>query len=228
MPFASLQETQKRLEEQAAGPGGGGIQIVDWQFRLVEAPIKNFFGCFTSFFCIPCVTCQQRQRLLDITGRKYACCGGSFCCCSCPEVDPPMDKFCMCMESCWCPMVAGMVNRDYIMGSFYVRFDPCDEYLITCSAVLQCVVCILQCFMDVPDEINDLIDLFTLCIMSCSLAQQEAEIDWQIGESTCLGGRYGTEAGAGRFRKGAQPGGGEQAVLYPDPEYQKNVEQGAV
>merc|ERR1711920_723308 len=107
----------------------------------------------------------------------------------------------MALEACCLPFISSMVNRDYIMGHYRVKFDPCDEYLITCAAMLQCIVGILQCFMDVPDDIEDLVDLFTTCILSCALSQQEAEIDFQTGTKnpTCgfLGGSYSTASGAG-------------------------------
>lgn len=213
MPFASLKKTQERLE--------GNPEVVDWQFRLIKAPCNNPAGCCTAFCCTCCVACQQRQRILDFTNTKYACCGGSFCCCPCPEIDPPMDKLCMCLESSCFPFLATMVNRDLVMGHFLVKFDPCDEYLITCAVCLQWIVCLLQCFgVDVPQEIEDLIDFFTTLIMSCSLAQQAAEIDFQTGteDPNCgwVGGGFSKTPGAGRHGKDGAAGGAAGGAVDDD------------
>merc|ERR1719471_1936086 len=108
---------------------------------------------------------------------EYRCCGGSFCCCTTP-VMPKVP--CLCLEASFCTNIAILANRDMTMSLYRMKFDPYDEYLITCSLVLDCVISIAQIFYDVPEEVKDIVDLIVCLVMGCSLAQQASELDAQL------------------------------------------------
>jgi len=184
MPFATLQTHHDELVNQ-------GVGFTEWQYPLLSAPCHNPVGCCYGFFCTPCFAYQQRQRVLEKANIPYQPCGGSFCCCPTPEIeDTPQRECCMFCESCCCPYVATLVNRDLIMYNFYVDFDACDEFIINCVICLDCICTCLALIDESFRNLKDIVDLLLCLIMSCSLAQQESTMDVVTGEQTLIGGRY--------------------------------------
>jgi len=104
------------------------------------------------------------------------------------------------------------VNRDLVMFNYRVDFDQCDEFIISCVICVDCVVGILAIFDDNFRTLKDLVDLLLLIIMSCSLAQQESQLDVVTGKDTCAGGNYASKVGVVgganvRYETVAEPGG---------------------
>merc|ERR1719482_119684 len=57
----------------------------EWEVGLLETPMKHPNICCPTFFCfLPCpgaayMACQQRKKILELTGEPYVCCGNGFC-----------------------------------------------------------------------------------------------------------------------------------------------------
>jgi len=206
MPYAVL---QARHEELVAS----GTVFNKWQYPLLEAFCHNPGGCCYGFFCTPCFAYQQRERILEDLKQQYKPCGGSFCCCSTPAIDDsPMREGCLCCEVCCCPYLATLVNRNLIMYNYRVDYDQCDEFIISCVLCVDCVVGCLAAFDERFQSLKDLVDLILLIIMSCSLAQQESQLDVQTGTDTCTGGNYASKAGVsggadGKYQRLPNEGG---------------------
>jgi len=188
MPFATLAKNQEAMLADA------GNDTKEWEFKLITAPMNNPIGCCYGCFCTCCFAYQQRDRILTALDLPYRCCGGQFCCCTTPVFEPPMRAPCMCLEALCFPFLASMVNRDLIMMNYLVKFDPCDECLLTCAVCLSWVTCVFDLLgIDYPEGLADIIDLIITAILSCSLAQQEAQLDKELQISTWRGGNHGSQ-----------------------------------
>jgi hypothetical protein len=216
MPYAVVKAHHEELVSS-------GVVFNQWQYPLLEAVCQNPGGCCYGFFCTPCFAYQQRERILENLQKPYRPCGGMFCCCPTPEItDSPARECCLCCEVWCCPYLATLVNRDLVMFNYRVDFDQCDEFIITCVVCMDCVVGILAAFDERFQALKDLVDLLLLIIMSCSLAQQESQLDVVTGVDTCTGGNYATKAGVsggGKYQRlpnQGQPvgGGGQGRVGY--------------
>lgn len=196
MPFATLQQHHDEME-------AAGVKLNPWQFALCSACFKNPAGFCFGLCCFPCFAGMQRNRLLKDRNQPYMPCGGNFCCCStasCAQEQGGAGYMCgIACEACCCPYLATMVNRDLVMTFYQVDWDACDEYIITCALCVSCIVDIAVCISAIvggpTDELRalqDIVDLILCGIMSCSLAQQESQIDYATGVSTTLGGNYGS------------------------------------
>jgi len=184
MPFASLQKHHEELVES-------GVGFTEWQYPLLQAACRNPAGCLYGFCCTPCFAYQQRQRVLKSANIPYHPCGGSFCCFPTPRIDEsPQKEVALCCESCCCPYVATLANRDLIMYHYHVQWDACDEYIISCVICLDCILSILALIDESFRDLKDLADLLLCMIMSCSLAQQESTLDVVTGDPTVLGGKF--------------------------------------
>lgn len=104
--------------------------------------------------------------------------------------DSPGRECAMCCESCCCPYVATLTNRDLIMQHYEIDYDKCDEFIITFVICLDCLCSILAIIDDSFRDLKDLVDLLLAIIMSCSLAQQESTLDVVTGDPTMLGGNF--------------------------------------
>ena len=73
-----------------------------WQIGLCDAPAKEpgqFCFAMLPFGCACCAGLKQREKLLEITGEQYYCCGGMlpFCC-----LKQPCDRNCIYLEAFIC------------------------------------------------------------------------------------------------------------------------------
>merc|ERR1712118_632545 len=63
------------------------------------------------------------------------------------------------------------------------RFDLqntcCDDFILWVTCLAHYIVCILKCFIDVPDELEMLVDLLVNTVNACMLAQQQYELNYQ-------------------------------------------------
>mmetsp|Transcript_70863 Transcript_70863/g.133945 ORF Transcript_70863/g.133945 Transcript_70863/m.133945 type:complete len:198 (-) Transcript_70863:123-716(-) len=146
-----------------------------WQIGLFEAPCKAplefCFGCC----CTCCMAGKQRLDLLDVTGEPYVCCAGMF---PCGPLGDPQDRNCAWAEACCCTGCAIAGNRFMIQTRFDRVNTACDECILWVACLAPWVVCILKCFIDVPDEVENLVDCLTMTVNGCMLAQQQKEVDF--------------------------------------------------
>mmetsp|Transcript_141862 Transcript_141862/g.441034 ORF Transcript_141862/g.441034 Transcript_141862/m.441034 type:complete len:212 (+) Transcript_141862:89-724(+) len=160
----------------------------EWQVGMFETPCKAPLPFCFGFFCGCCMTCKQRNEILDLINEPYICCGGLFAACPCAgPLGQPQDRNCIYLETCCCPSLAIQGNRFLVMTRFDRRNTCCDDCLIWAACLAQWAICILQCVgVDVPDEIEMLVDCFVCVVEGCMLAQQQTEIEYV--KSTGYGG----------------------------------------
>jgi len=121
------------------------------------------------------MTAQQRLKILDVIGEPYVCCGGMF---PCGPLGEPQDRTCVWAEACCCPGLALGANRFLIQTRFDRENTPCDDCILWTICLAQWAVCILECAgVDVPDEIENLVDCMRMAVNGCMLAQQQVEIE---------------------------------------------------
>lgn len=146
-----------------------------WQHGLFEAPCKapvDFcFGCC----CTCCMAGKQRGDLLDLTGEPYVCCGGLF---PCGPLGEPQDRNCMWAEACCCTGCAIAGNRWMVQTRFDRENTACDECILWLACLMPIIICVLKCFIEVPDEVENCVDCFTMIVNGCMLAQQQSEIKY--------------------------------------------------
>jgi hypothetical protein len=118
----------------------------------------------------------QRLELLEFIGEPYVCCGGIF---PCGPLGQPQDKNCVWIEACCCTGCAISGTRFLIQTRFDRMNTACDDCILWAICIAQWVVCILKCFIDVPDEIENIVDILTCIVNGCMLAQQQTEMDYQ-------------------------------------------------
>jgi hypothetical protein len=147
----------------------------EWQIGLFEtpcnAPINFCMGCC----CCCCMAGKQRGELLDILGEPYVCCGGL---CPCGPLGQPQDRNCMWLEAFCCTSWAISGNRFLVQTRFDRKNTACDDCILWTVCIISWVVCILQCFIDVPDEIENCVDCLIWTVNGCMLAQQQHEIEY--------------------------------------------------
>merc|ERR1719414_1048469 len=69
-------------------------------------------------------------------------------------------------------------NRWMLQSRYLLQNDRCDDCIITCQQALQCLACIMRAVgSEDADEVTAIADCVTCCVMSCSLAQQQVEIE---------------------------------------------------
>jgi len=145
-----------------------------WQIGLFEAPCKAPISWCYGCCCSCCMAAQQRNEILDVIGEPYICCGGLF---PCGPLGDPQDKNCVYLEACCCTGMAISANRFYIQTRFDRENTACDDCILWTVCLASWAVCILQCFMDVPDEIENCVDCMIMTVDGCMLAQQQVEIE---------------------------------------------------
>jgi len=147
----------------------------EWQVGLFEVPCKSPI-CFCYGCCCPCcMAIQQRWKILDVVQEEYVCCGGLFPCCCFGNTMP---RECAVVEACCCTGLAIAGNRFMVQTRFDRMNTCCDDCILWTACIVSWVVCILRCFLDVPDEIENLVDCMLMTVSGCMLAQQEVEIDY--------------------------------------------------
>mmetsp|Transcript_19147 Transcript_19147/g.45118 ORF Transcript_19147/g.45118 Transcript_19147/m.45118 type:complete len:355 (-) Transcript_19147:53-1117(-) len=148
----------------------------EWQVGLFEvpckAPVSFCYGCI----CSCCMTCQQRNEILDVIGEPYVCCGGIF---PCGPLGEPQDRNCIYLEACCCPGMALAGNRFLIQTRFNRMNTACDDCLLWSVCLASWAICILQLVgCDVPEEIENLVDCAQMTVTGCMLGQQQVELDY--------------------------------------------------
>mmetsp|Transcript_13339 Transcript_13339/g.30420 ORF Transcript_13339/g.30420 Transcript_13339/m.30420 type:complete len:204 (+) Transcript_13339:91-702(+) len=146
-----------------------------WKVGLFEtpckAPVPFLLGC-----CCSCCfyAAQQRHQILDITGEQYVCCGGM---CPCGPLGEPQARECAYLEGCCCNGLAVAGNRFMMQTRFDKMNTACDDCILWFTCLASWVVCILQCFIEVPDEITFMVDCLVMTVNGCMLAQHAVEIE---------------------------------------------------
>mmetsp|Transcript_67506 Transcript_67506/g.126095 ORF Transcript_67506/g.126095 Transcript_67506/m.126095 type:complete len:202 (+) Transcript_67506:96-701(+) len=159
----------------------------EWQIGMLEAPCVapgHFLcGCFLPW----CTAFKQREEILDIVGEPYVCCGGGCPCCGLNKPCPDgMDTVCLAIEVCCCPVLAVTTNRYYIQTRFGRENSACDDCIITVTACLHCLSCIISIFAicfcpeisDVAQFLDHIADCAQCICMGCMYAQQDAELEY--------------------------------------------------
>jgi hypothetical protein len=67
-------------------------------------------------------------------------------------------------------------NRFMVQTRFDKMNTPCDDYIIIFTCIASWVVMILQCFLDVPEELVNFVDCLVMVVNGCMHAQQDYEI----------------------------------------------------
>jgi len=150
--------------------------IVSGQFMIpleqapCKAPVPFCFGCF----CPCCAAYTQREKLLELTGEEYICCGGA--CAMGPLGEPQPKMPCLLLESCCCTWMAISANRYMVQTRFGRRNGPCDDFIIMFTVCFANAISILSCFFDIPQELAMLSDMLVCTVQGCMHAQNEHEI----------------------------------------------------
>jgi hypothetical protein len=102
---------------------------------------------------------------------------------ACPEV-------CLCVESFVCLGPSMSASRMYVMDTYDIRPDPCDNRLVRCTNCLMCLACILDivaifapCARDSARWVQFLADIVFYSTLGCMAAQINYELDYQRGNS---------------------------------------------
>jgi len=148
----------------------------EWQIGLFEAPCKAPLPFCYGYCCCCCMAGQQRLKILDVIGEPYVCCGGAF---PCGPLGEPQDRNCVWAEAFCCNGCAISGNRFLIQTRFDRQNTFCDDCLLWSVCLAQWSVCILQMVgVEVPEEIENLVDCIAEIVSGCMLAQQEVEIEF--------------------------------------------------
>jgi hypothetical protein len=147
-----------------------------WQIGLFEAPCKAPHWCLAGCCCCCCMAGKQRGDILEVIGEPYVCCGGMF---PCGPLGEPQDQNCMWAEAFCCHSCAISANRFLIQTRFDRENTCCDDCILWTVCLASWAVCILQCVgVDVPQEIENLVDCMIMTVNGCMLAQQQNEIEY--------------------------------------------------
>lgn len=145
-----------------------------WKIGMFEAPCKApvpfCFGCL----CTCCAAQSQREKLLNYTGEPYICCAGLF---PCGPLGQPQDRGCLWLEACCCPGMALSGNRFMIQTRFDRMNTACDDCIITFTCIFVWAIMILRCFIDIPDELENLADCLIMTVNGCMHSQQHIELE---------------------------------------------------
>eukprot|EP00466_Bigelowiella_natans_P007232 jgi/Bigna1/89008/estExt_fgenesh1_pg.C_420069 len=145
----------------------------EWQTSMLKAPCADPAYCCFACFCAPCVVYMQRDEILGEEG-KYKCCLGIFPCC---QMDLPKIP-CLCCEICCCIGLAASANRIFVMQRLQIKPDPCDQYIICCSNIMQCLAIFARCFCDdqTANCIENIADLIFCIVLACMNTQTNYEV----------------------------------------------------
>ena len=118
-----------------------------WVTGLKDAPCAEPGCCIAAAFC-PCPAAfKLRQEILGNDMSRYKCCQGYFDCC-CFRAGEVGEQQCpegyLCVETLLCTHFATQANRFYMMDSRQITPDPCDNQIIRCHNMLQCLACIFE------------------------------------------------------------------------------------
>jgi hypothetical protein len=167
----------------------------EWEVGLMETPMKYPMICCPVFVTFPCCgaaffACQQRKKILELTGEPYICCGNGLCGFFKTEKNPKDAEMDMLIESCCCTLMAVQTNRFYIQTRFNKKDTECDERLMCIEECLWTFACVLR-LLNVIDDMcglglipNDIVsaigciaDNLTCSVFSCMLTQQHVALE---------------------------------------------------
>jgi len=146
----------------------------EFEIEMFKTPCEEPACCFFGCLCPCCAVYMQREKLLEITGEDYVCCGGMCPCLTmeCPKVP------CLCIESCCCSWWALGGNRYLVQTRFGKRNTPCDNFILMFTCIVNWVMCIIRCAgVDVPDTLEAALDLLNCTVFGCMHGQQHREIE---------------------------------------------------
>lgn len=147
----------------------------EWQVGLFETPCKAPLPFCLGCICTCCMAAQQRHQILDVIGEPYVCCGGLF---PCGPLGEPQDRNCVYAEACCCTGLSISANRFLIQTRFDRMNTACDDCILWSVCLASWAVCLLQCVgVDVPEEIENLVDCAIITVDGCMLGQQQVEIE---------------------------------------------------
>merc|ERR1712232_388893 len=99
---------------------------------------------------------------------------------------PP--QVCLCCEVCCCHSCALSSTRFYIMDSYSIVSDPCDNRILRFNNFMQCLSLILSILAIFIEELRDTADivrfianLVYLIVSGCMTAQMHHELDERLG-----------------------------------------------
>eukprot|EP00123_Amoebidium_parasiticum_P022729 comp9360_c0_seq1/m.4427 comp9360_c0_seq1/g.4427 ORF comp9360_c0_seq1/g.4427 comp9360_c0_seq1/m.4427 type:complete len:172 (-) comp9360_c0_seq1:502-1017(-) len=140
----------------------------------VQVPKYWFFACF----CGPCFAYRQRARLLDgdVKGR-YVCCAGQVCGDKLDSCSKPAPELCLCLEVFCCFWCAIGASRSLIQQAYRIQNTWLENCMIWCACIVGWVRCILSFFIDIPGDLDWILDLIYCMFQACLQSQQERELD---------------------------------------------------
>jgi len=150
-----------------------------WQIGLFESPCKAPADFCLGFLCCGCTcvkTALQRNELLEFIGEPYVCCGGIF---PCGPLGNPQDPNCVWCEACCCTGCAISGTRFLMQTRFDLQNTCFDDCILWVTYLISWIVCILRMFVDIPDEIEAMVDLLIQIVNGCMIAQQQTELNYQ-------------------------------------------------
>jgi len=154
----------------------------EWAVGMCSAPCEAPGTFLFSCFCCPCQAYSHRTTLLDNNYDNYHCCGGLWgasctnCCDSCTR---PCPQLCLCLEVCFCLNCAVSGNRYMIQDRFRLMNTPCDNCLLWFTCLLSWAITILRCFIDIPQEVENIVDLIYYTVLGCMQTQHDIELKRQ-------------------------------------------------
>jgi len=166
-----------------------------FQIGMQDALCTSPGFCCMSFFCMPCVACFLRCKALEQVHpgqpwtQNYSCGQGYLNCCCCKSGsmgESTCPHLCMCLESYCCIGLMISATRLFVMDSYRLQPDPCDNRLIrfnNCIQLLSCICNILAAVTqnDAIDQLAAILDaiaqLVFLSIAACMQTQTNYELD---------------------------------------------------
>ena len=180
------------MVRKEATPEGGyhGHWDVHICSTCVKVPLYWLCGCF----CFPCFGCYQRGVIIE-DWENYRCCQNYVCGCGdcCHSVTKPCPQVCACIEAFCFPWCTLFSNRAYIQDKFMIANTKLEEIMALLLCICSCIICILRCFISIPDEVECLIDCIYMCCAGCFMSQQMHEWDFRMKGASSLSGQQMTE-----------------------------------
>ena len=146
----------------------------EWTIPLTRIWYKRPGLFCYACWCPWCLAYQQRSQLLVFTSEPYICCGGLFAslCCARPKAHGWL-----CVEVFFCLPLAIAGNRFFIQTRFDRKNSDCDRCLLWTTFLVACCTFIARCFVNIPENFQRCVNLLVICVNSCLLAQQQAELE---------------------------------------------------
>lgn len=116
----------------------------EWQTGMCGACCSDPLGCLLAIFCPSCFACHLRNEALNKDMTRYRCCQGQVCP-SCCSGTCPCPCLCLCLEVNMFFPCAVFSTRQHLKVERQLKDDGCDECLICCAGVLECVHSCVKC-----------------------------------------------------------------------------------